>query len=309
MEEGGRGLLQAPPPPSPGPSSAERAGWGAAEDHGLLASSAGAGACACVCACVYVCGAVVALDQAFPRHENELQEGERMKGARLGGGGSRTLEGNQRCCNCKRQLSCRGGGRPGGFRRGAAGSRPGRPAPPAAHRRLLPPSLSFLPVPVPSRGSSLAASPGASSLPPATQAKLKSSGEQTRHRSHPSTAERARRRRAAPAEGSAADRYLPAPGAGDRKPLEPSCLGQSPEDVVMGWDLASAISSFCCLVCNEFWSHHLNLPKRRRKKERNDCSANFRRIMKLSSLRRILGSFILPSTAHIYIICLGAEMN
>lgn len=57
---------------------------------------------------------------------------------------------------------------------------------------------------------------------------------------------------------------------------------------------------------NEFWSCQLNPPKRRRRKERNDCSVNLRRIMKLYSLRRILGSFILPGSAHIYIICLSA---
>lgn len=57
---------------------------------------------------------------------------------------------------------------------------------------------------------------------------------------------------------------------------------------------------------NKFWPCQLNSPKRRRKKERNDCSVNLRRIMKLYSLRRILGSFILPSSAHIYVICLSA---
>lgn len=33
-----------------------------------------------------------------------------------------------------------------------------------------------------------------------------------------------------------------------RKPQEPPCLEQSPGDVVMDWDLASAISTFCCLI-------------------------------------------------------------
>lgn len=57
---------------------------------------------------------------------------------------------------------------------------------------------------------------------------------------------------------------------------------------------------------NEFWACRLNPPQRRRKKERNDCSVSLRRIMELYSPRRILGSFILPGSARICFVCLGA---
>lgn len=80
--------------------------------------------------------------------------------------------------------------------------------------------------------------------------------------------------------------------AGEVLQLQPSCKRHS------------RVFSFL-LPGNEFWSCQLNPPLRRRKEERNDCSVNLRRIMELYSPRRILGSFILPGSAHIYFVCLS----
>ncbi|XP_029883422.1 WAS/WASL-interacting protein family member 3-like isoform X1 [Aquila chrysaetos chrysaetos] len=162
--------------------------------------------------------------------------------------------GNQRCSDRKLQPSCRGcgGEQPGGPRRGTPLSRPGHPGSPPPRTPALPAPLPPPPPPpppprpplprfllLPSCPGAVAAAPasppfpGSSCLPPAREAKpkkkkkkknqKKTSGENTRHLSHPSnpgaaaTAECARRRRTAPAEGSAAGRYLPAPGAAGRQ--------------------------------------------------------------------------------------------
>ncbi|XP_074954463.1 uncharacterized protein LOC142059554 [Phalacrocorax aristotelis] len=184
----------------------------------------------------------------------------------------------------------RGGGVPARPPRLPPPRSPAPPAPPPPVLLSLCPSF-FPPVPVPCRGSSLAASPGSSSLPPSKEAKPKNLVGDTpapfaSFQPPPRSVRGGGGPR--PRKGSAAGRPLPAPGAagsqepgiaaghpptspssrgrsqpfrlcsfcrhnllrpGSAKPQEPSCLGQSPEDVAMGWDLASAISSFCCLVC------------------------------------------------------------
>ncbi|XP_071668403.1 uncharacterized protein [Patagioenas fasciata] len=242
MEEGGEGLLQDPaPPPSPGTGSAEREGWGAAEDLGLLCFSVGKEGAG------WRRGREVGNELGEEKNQEEserkkppgwvtictlpLSKKKKKKGERK----KPNSGGNQRCSDCKRQPSCRGYGgenSPAGPAEGQRCPGPGRPGSPRRaplrRQRLL---LSSSPLSVsPSsllsrcRRSSLAASPGSSSLPPAAEAKPKTSWERpaTSRILLPcaaASAEYARRRRAAPAEGSAAGRCLPGPGAAGRRAL------------------------------------------------------------------------------------------